>query len=102
MKSNNIYKAKILNVFGSSSFCLLIDLGFNVFVIQEVELFGVKPLEIDDEAKNSLKNLLVNKQVRIKSYKNEDKYLVEISAEMLGSIINISSYLSSLGYVKKI
>jgi hypothetical protein len=80
----------------------LIDLGFNVFVIQEVELFGVNPLEIDDEAKKSLKNLLVNKEVRIKSYKNEDKYLVEISAEMLGSIINISSYLSSLGYVKKI
>ena len=102
MKSDNIYKAKILNVFDSSSFSLLIDLGFNVFVIKEVELFGVKSLEIDDEAKSSLKSLLINKEVRIKSYKNEDKYLVEISAEMLGSIINISSYFYSLGYVKKI
>jgi hypothetical protein len=102
MKSNNIYKAKILNVFDSSSFCLLIDLGFDSFIIREVNLFGVKPLEIDNETKESLKSLLINKQVHIKSYKENDKYLVDISAEMLGSIINISSYFSSLGYVKKI
>lgn len=102
MNNNNIYKAKILNVFGPSSFCLLIDLGFNVFIIKEVELFGVKSLEIDDHAKDFLKEMLLNKEVRIKSYKHEDKYLVEISIEISDSIVNLSSYIFSLGYVKEI
>lgn len=102
MNNGYIYKAKILNVFDSSSFCLLIDLGFNVFIIKEVELFGVKSVEIDDNVKSFLKELLINKEVRIKAYKNKDDYLVEISAEISDSVVNLSSYLFSLGYVKKI
>lgn len=102
MNNSHIYEAKIVNVFNSSSFCLLIDLGFNVFVIKEVELFGVKSLEIDDNKKASLKNLLLNKKVRVKSYKNKDKYLVEISLEVSDLTVNLSTYLLFLGYVEAI
>jgi hypothetical protein len=102
MKNNYIYKAKIINISDPSSFSLLIDLGFDHSVIKKVELFRVKPVEIDDNAKNFLNNLLINKEVLIKSHKNNNKYIVEISAEISGSMLNLSSYLLSLGYVSKI
>ena len=102
MKVDFIYKAKIINISNPSSFSLLIDLGFDHFVIKRVELFRVKPIKIDDNAKSFLKNLLLDKEVVIKSYKGIDKYIVEISAEISGSTVNLSSYLISLGYATKI
>jgi hypothetical protein len=102
MKSDYIYRAKIVNICNPSSFSLLIDLGFDHSVIKKVELFRVKPVEIDDNAENFLNNLLINKEVLIKSRKSGNKYIVEISAEISGSKVNLSSYLLSLGYVEKI
>lgn len=105
MNLNYIYRAKIIKVYEAINFSILFDLGFGVFVLKDTKLFGVSKEDIKEEAYPFVFNLLRNKEVFVKVHKNmkEDEYEVEILARFNGNtIVNLTSYLSSLGYIKNV
>ena len=77
------YNATVLDVYDGDTITLLIDVGFNIHLKQKCRLYGIdtpelrtknkKEKELAIKARDYLKELILNKKVKIKTYK-DDKY----------------------------
>lgn len=76
-KPTYIYSAKIISVYDGDTFKAEVDLGFRSSIIIDIRLFGVDAPEIKGEerdqgliVKEFVENLILNKDVIIKTYKD--------------------------------
>lgn len=104
-----IYKAKIISVYDGDTVTALVDLGFHISVQIKVRLKGINTPEIRSEersigllSKNRLEELILNKEVTVKTQKDkQEKY-----GRWLGEIylpnneISVNQILVNEGFAK--
>jgi micrococcal nuclease len=97
------YKAKVLNVVDGDTVDVSIDLGLQIHSIQRIRLYGIDTPERGQpgfsEATDRLKQLILNKNVLIKTYKisKYGQYLGEIMFDEM----NINQMMITEGHAKK-
>jgi len=97
------YKAKVLNVVDGDTIDVSIDLGLQIHSIQRIRLYGIDTPERGQpgfsEATDRLKQLILNKNVLIKTYKisKYGQYLGEIMFDEM----NINQMMITEGHAKK-
>jgi len=103
------YKAKVLDIYDGDTMTVEIDLGFTIKFTAKLRLLGIDTPEIRSkdqtekalayEARDYLRNLLLNKEVTINTTKKGKygRYL----ATIFYNNININDELLRLGYAKK-
>jgi len=105
------YKATIIDIYDADTMTLEIDLGFNIKITEKVRLYGIDTPELRTknkqekklgyEARDYLRNLLLDKDVTIQTIKDKKgkfgRYLVVVYYED----DNINNHLIDLGYAKE-
>ena len=97
------YKAKVLNVVDGDTIDVSIDLGLQIYSLQRIRLYGIDTPERGQpgflEAADRLKQLILDKNVTIKTYKTSKygQYLGEIEFDG----IHINQMMITEGHAKK-
>lgn len=109
-KPTYTYSAKIIDVYDGDTFTALVDLGFRASIVITIRLFGVDAPEIKGEererglmVKKYVEDLILNKDVIIKTYKDPKdsfkRWLAEIQYDFgneypndLSSLLLIKEY----------
>jgi len=103
------YSAKITDVYDGDSITAIVDLGFELFTIKKLRLAGIDTPELKSsmmlekelarQARDYLKGLVLNKDVRIVTYKKGKygRYLADVYI----SEQKVNDMLIARGYARK-
>ena len=99
------YKAKIIDVYDGDTVTAVVDLGFLHFQEMKLRLYGIDTPELkgDDrerglEVRDILRNLILDKEVMIHSYKDKQGKYGRYLATIFLDGININNWLVDEGH----
>jgi micrococcal nuclease len=106
------YKAKVLKIIDGDTIDVVIDLGFNLSITQTVRFSEIDTPELHKTknplektagiiVKQFLENVILNKEIFVKTIKYDDKYGRYLAEVFTDSGIHINSLLLAKGYANK-
>lgn len=101
------YKAKIIDVYDGDTVTAIVDLGFLHFQEMKLRLYGINTPELRGEEREQglivrdiVRNLILDKQVEIHSYKDKQGKYGRYLATIILDGININEYLVNQGHAE--
>jgi len=102
------YKAKVINVYDGDTITVIVDLGFKIKQEIKVRLAFINTPELKGESremglisKEFLKNLILNKDIIIKTIQDKKGVYGRYLAEIYLDELNVNNELLRLGYADR-
>lgn len=105
-----IYRAQVLSVYDGDTATMAVSIGFDITIEIKVRFYGINTPEMRGEnkldglrAKTALSNLILGKQVIIRTHKDVKekygRYLAEVYVKQDdGSYLDVNEYMVENGY----